>query len=170
MAFLRRHWRNPDDLVDFRQDVYEKVLGAVAKSEIPLNAKAYLFVTARNTLINATRRAAVVSFDLVADLEEVQQDHDMFATDRALTARDELRRTQAAMDALPPRCREVVRLRKVEGYSTIDTAEQLGVSVSTVEKDITSGMRFLTDHLLGGSPSRGKPLARLRRARQERWS
>lgn len=150
MAFLRRHWRNHDELVDFRQDVYEKMLAAAAV-EIPQNTKAYLFVAARNKLINESRRLQVVSFQLVADLEDVERDLDMFATDKHLNARDELRRTQQAMDMLPPRCREVIRLRKVEGCSTKETARLLNVSVSLVEKEITYGMRAITDFLLGGS-------------------
>lgn len=168
MVFLRRHWRNHAELVDFRQDVYEKVLAAAADMGLPENTKAYVFTTARNHLINVARRAQVVSFELVADMEEVHQDHDMFATERQLSARDELRKTQAALDALPARCREVIRLRKVEGYSSKETADELHVSISTVEKEITYGMRAITDHLLGGPQSRRRPLERLRASKERR--
>lgn len=168
MTFLGRHWRSHGDLIDFRQDIYENVLAAAAASGLPQNTKAYVFVTARNALINASRRQQVVSFELVADLEEVQQDHDMFATDRHLHARDELRRTQEALDLLPPRCREVVRLHKVEGYSSRETATQLNLNISTVEKELTYGMRAITDHLLGGPKRSRRPLQRLRRARERR--
>jgi RNA polymerase sigma-70 factor (ECF subfamily) len=168
MAFLRRHWRASGDLADFRQDVYEKMLAAAAEHGLPQNTKAYLLVTARNMLINASRRARIVSFELVSDLEELNQEFDMFAVDRQMNARDELRKTQAAMEALPARCREVVRLRKVEGYSVHETAERLNVSVSTVEKDLTFGLRALTNHLLGGSSATPRPLVRLRRMKERR--
>lgn len=167
-AFLRRHWRNHSDLIDFRQDIYEKLLAAAAQSGIPGNAKAYLFVTARNHLINISRRAAVVSIELVAELEDAHLQHDVLATDRHLNARDELRKAQAALDALPPRCREIIRLRKVEGYSAQETASYLGVSISTVEKEITYGMRAITDHLLGGSKPARRPLQGLRGRRERR--
>ncbi len=169
MVFLRRHWRNHGDLVDIRQDVYEKMLAAAAEGGMPQNTKAYLFVTARNTLINMSRRQQVVSFELVADLEEVQQEQDMFATDRHMSARDELRQTQAALNSLSARCREAIRLHKVEGYSTQETAARLSVSISTVEKEITHGMRAITDHLLGGPKPVRRPLERLR-ANRERHS
>lgn len=151
MAFLRHHWRNRDELIDFRQDVYERVLAAAAENGVPHNTKAYLFATARNHLLNQLRRQQVVSFELVADVEGAQQEFDMFSTDRHLTARDELRRTKAALELLPPRCREVVYLRRVEGLSTRETADRLGLSVSSIEKEFTLGMRALTDCLLGGS-------------------
>jgi RNA polymerase sigma-70 factor (ECF subfamily) len=150
MAFLRRHWRISEDLVDFRQDIYERVLAAAAEKGLPQSAKAYLFITARNHLINKARREQVVSFELVADMEGIEQDFDMFATERHLNARDELRKAQAAFDLLPARCREVIRLRRVEGYSARQTADELNVSLSTVEKEFTHGMRAITDYLLGG--------------------
>jgi RNA polymerase sigma-70 factor (ECF subfamily) len=71
--------------------------------------------------------------------------------ERHLSAREELRRAQAGLDLLPPRCREVVRLRKIEGLSTRETAERLGVGINTVEKQLTLGIRAMTDFMLGGS-------------------
>jgi RNA polymerase sigma factor (sigma-70 family) len=91
----------------------------------------------------------------------------MFATDRHLSARDELRRTKAALDLLPVRCREVIRLRRVEGFSAKDTAEYLNVSLSTVEKEFTHGMRAITDYLLGG-PQRMHRHFSVARIRKER--
>jgi RNA polymerase sigma-70 factor (ECF subfamily) len=167
MAFLRRHWRNSEDLIDFRQDIYERVLAVAAENGFPQSAKAYLFVTARNHIVNQVRRSQVVSFELVADMEGVERDFDMFATDRHLTARDELRRTMAAMELLPPRCGEVIRLRRVEGLSAKETAEHLGVSLSSVEKEFTRGMRAITDYLLGG-PSRMRRHFSVVRMRREK--
>ena len=58
---------------------------------------------------------------------------------------------QAGLDRLPPRCREVVRLRKIEGLSTRETAERLGVGIDTVEQQTVHGMRALVDFMLGGT-------------------
>lgn len=168
MAFLRHHGRGLGDLIDFRQDVYEKILAAAAQNGLPQNSRAYVMVTARNMLINATRRSKIVSFELVADLEELDLDADMFATERQMNARDELRKTQAAMDALPARCREVVRLCKVEGHSVQETAMVLRVSRSLVEKELTSGMRAISNHLLGSTSTAHRPAGRLLRLKERR--
>ena len=58
---------------------------------------------------------------------------------------------QAGLDRLPKRCREVIVLRRVEGLSQKEVAEQLGISVSTVEQQLTKGMRALVDFMLGGA-------------------
>lgn len=61
------------------------------------------------------------------------------------------------MDALPPRCREVVRLRKVEGLTTQETADRLGIGIDTVERQLTMGMRALVDFMLGGTGKIRRP-------------
>ncbi|MFT5331025.1 MAG: RNA polymerase sigma factor (sigma-70 family) [Parasphingorhabdus sp.] len=150
MRFIRRNWRIEADVIDLRQDIYERVLMG-AQKELPHKPRQYVFTTARHHLINRAKRAQIVSFDLVADLESIVIDIDNDASQRQLEARDELRRAQAGIDNLPERCGEVVRLRKVQGFSTREVAEQLGVGKDTVEKQMTLGMRALADFMLGGS-------------------
>ena len=55
------------------------------------------------------------------------------------------------LEQLPPRCREVVLLRKIRGLSTRETADELGIGIDTVEKQMTLGMRALANFMLGGS-------------------
>jgi len=150
MRFIRRNWRDAAETADLRQEIYEKVLTG-ARRELPRNAGHYLFAVARNHLINRAKRAQIVSFDLVADITSIAESPDLYSTERHVSARDELRRAQAGLDLLPPRCREVVRLRKVEGLTTRETAERLGVGIDTVEKQLTLGIRAMTDFVLGGT-------------------
>lgn len=149
-AFIRRNWRVAEDVVDLRQDIYERALNG-ARAALPGNTRGYLFTVARNHLINCARRARIVSFDLVADLDESRQDVEMLHPERQLVARDELKRAMAGLENLPPRCREVVRLRRVEGLSTRETAQRLNIGTDTVERQMTLGIRALADFMLGGS-------------------
>lgn len=146
--FIRRNWTNQSDIAELRQDVYVRVFEA-ARAQRPLNPKAYLFTIARNHLINAARRARIVSFDLVADLEAASVAEDQATPERLLSARDELRHVQAALAQMPERRREIVMLKKIEGLSQNEIATRLGVSVSTVEKQLTAGMRFIAEWMLG---------------------
>lgn len=148
--FIRRNWRMADDVIDIRQDIYVLALNG-ARGGLPNVSGAYVYTIARNHLINLARRARIVSFDLVADLETVSREVDIFRADRHLLARDELRHAQAGLEKLPPRCRDVVRLRKVEGLSTREAADRLGVGIDTIERQLTLGMKALVDHMLGGS-------------------
>ena len=148
--YIRRNWRNESDAVDLRQDIYAKIYTA-ARNQLPLNARAFLFATARNHLINTAKRAKIVSFDLVADLEASFPDAAAVDLDRQLTAREELRRVQAGLDRLPPRCRQVMILRRIVGLSAKEAADHLNISVSTVEQQMAHGLRALANFMMGGS-------------------
>lgn len=164
-SFIRHNWRIAEDVIELRQDIYERILVG-SRQELPTNTKAFVFTVARNHLINQAVRARIVSFDLVADLESETRATDLLATERHLDARDQLRRARDGLEALPPRCREVVRLRKIEGLTTKEVAERLGVGLDTVERQLTLGMRALVDFMLGGSGKIVRPqFARERRAR-----
>jgi len=168
MAFIRRNWRESGEVVDLRQDIYERVLNG-ARHALPEHATAYVYTIARNHLINCAKRSRIVSFDLVADLDEAYQSVEIFHPERQLLARDELKRAYTGLDQVPARCREVVRLRKVEGLSTRETANRLNIGIDTVEKQTTLGMRALVDFMLGGSGKVRRPESRGRN-RQRGWS
>jgi len=159
--FIRRNWRVADDVTDLRHDVYELTLSG-ARNGLPTNARPFVYAIARNHLINSAKRSRIVSFDLVADLEEVTQDVDLFAEERHLTARDTLRRVQAGMERLSPRVREIVRLRKLEGLDTRETADRLGIGIDAVKQQLRMGMQALADYMLGGSGKIVRPQSKRR--------
>ena len=162
-SFISRNWRIASEVTDLRQDIYERALTG-ARSGIPLHTRHYLFTVARHHLINQAKRGQIVSIELVADASALELESALFGGEQHLSAREELRRTQRGLDQLPARCREVIWLRKVEGLSTRETAERLGISSDTVEKQVTQGMRALVDFMLGGSGKIRRPFYPRRRS------
>ena len=150
MRFFRRNWRSESDLADLRQELYVRIYEFGLK-EIPLQTKPFVFMAARNLLINHVRRARIVSIEAMADLDAMNIAVDMVTPEREITARDELRQLQVGLNNLPPRCREVVTLRRIEGLSQREVAEKLSVGEDTVEKQMMYGMRALINFMLGGS-------------------
>lgn len=59
----------------------------------------------------------------------------------------------AAVDQLAPKCREIFLLSKYEELSNKEIAEKLGISVKTVENQMTIALKKLREYLL---PFRGK--------------
>jgi RNA polymerase sigma-70 factor (ECF subfamily) len=150
MRFLRRNWRNGSEVADLRQELYVKLYDS-GREALPTQTRAFVFRAARNLLINRALREQVVSIELVADLEALNVAEATAGPERQVAARDELRRLQVGLDRLPPRCREVVVLRRIEGLSQREVAGRLGVGEDTVEKQMVYGMRALIDFMLGGS-------------------
>lgn len=148
--FIRRNWRVADDVIDLRHDVYELAISG-GRGGLPSNTRQYLFTIARNHLINRAKRARIVSFDLVADLETIDREADLFEAERHLSAREALRRVQEGLERLSPRVREIVQLRKIDGLNVQETADRLGIGKDAVNHQVMMGMRALADYMLGGT-------------------
>ena len=149
MRFLRHNWRDKSEIADLRQEVYTRICEA-ARREIPNPpAKPFVFAIARNLLADRIRRNQIVSIEAVADLEALDIAVDQPGPDRNTIARDQLRRVQAALDRLPPRCREAVVLKKIEGLSVREIALRMGIAENTVDAHLTAGVRALADMLYG---------------------
>ncbi len=150
MQFLQQNWRNASDVPDLRQVVYARVYQAACEG-LPERPKQYVFATARNLLINRMRQGQVIPIEAASDLEALEIAADAPGPEQAAIARDELRHLQAALDRLPPRAREVILLRRVEGLSRAEIAARMGITEGTVSQHLEHGLRALVE-ILGGDP------------------
>lgn len=151
MQFLHHNWRKSGDIADLRQDVYVRVCEA-AQRQIPDPVKPLVFSIARNLLIDRLRREQVVPIEAVSDLDALGIAIDVPGPDRAVMARDELRRLQIALDRLPSRTREVVTMARIEGLTGREIAARLGISEPAVSQQLDTGMRALANLLYGEPP------------------
>jgi RNA polymerase sigma factor (sigma-70 family) len=151
MQFLERNWRNPSDVPDFRQDVYVRVYEAALK-QIPENTSQFVLTTARNLLINRARHERIIPIEAAANPEEIGIATETPGPDRVVMARDELRHLQAALDRLPPRCREAIVLRRIRGLSRTEIAVRMGITEFSVSRYLSRGICVLAD-TLHGEPS-----------------
>jgi len=156
MQFLRRSGRNAHDLADLRQEVYLRVCEA-AKQQIPRPVRPFLFTVARNLMIDQMRRDQVIPIDAVSDLEALNIAADVPGPDRNAMARSELRRLQAALDELPPRCREVLILRRIDGLSRSEISQRMGITEKTVTQYLTNGVRVLANLLYAEAEASRRP-------------
>jgi RNA polymerase sigma factor (sigma-70 family) len=148
--FLRRSLRDRSNIDDLVQEVYVRVCEA-ANDQIPQPVRPFVFTIARNLLVDRVRREQVVSIEAVEDLEALNAAIDMPGPEQSVIAREELRRLQAALDRLPPRAREALLLRKVEGLSWREIAARMGITEGTVNQHLKSAIRSLT-YMLYGEP------------------
>jgi RNA polymerase sigma-70 factor (ECF subfamily) len=154
MQYLQHNWRNRSDIADIQQEVYLRVFRAAQESGLPERPKQFVFATARNLLINRVRDESVVPIEAVADLDALEAAAEAPGPDRVTLARDELRHLQAALDRLPPQCRQVVVLARIEGLSRREIAERMGLAEPTVANHLAHGIRLLVDMVLGETPAR----------------
>ena len=148
MRYLATKRGIPLDPEDVRNDIYIRVLES-AESLRPTNPKAFLFTTARNLLIDHARRNRVVAIDLLEDLDVLNVLIDTVSPERQTSGRQQLERLARIFDRMPPKQREVLWLRRVEGISQKEAARRLKVTEAAIEKHVYRGMRYLADALYG---------------------
>jgi len=153
VRYLRRMWGNRDEIHDLRQEVYIRVYEAAGKVR-PHSPKAFLFTTARHLLADRIRRERVVSIEARGDIEALDVLIDEISPEERASAHEELRAVARAFDRLPPRCREVLWLRRVEDLSQKEVAGRLGIREGMVEKHVAKAMRRFADALFGGRKKR----------------
>ena len=147
MRFLRRNWRDEAELGDLRQETYVRTYEA-ARRKRPSPVKPFLFSVARNLMIDRLRRKSVVPIETMPEADWLNVSDLEPAPEQRVAARQELQLMQAALNLLPPRCRQVVVLRRVHGFSQREVAEAMGIKEETVESQMVKGMRLLTDAIL----------------------
>lgn len=135
-----------DDVV---QETYARLI-SLDSVEGVRNPKTYAFQAAYSVLMTHLRRSRVVSFQTVADIDQLGATAEEPSPEHQVVDRDELQRLSEAIAALPTKVRDVFILRRVEGLSQRDVARRLGIPESTVEKNMSRGF-----HLLANLFSRG---------------
>ena len=133
---LRRILSSTHELDDMVAEVLTRAY-ATENWENVTTGRAYLFTIARNLVIDAARRNKVVSFETIADAELLQGDYNVEAQ---LHAREALRQVEAIVDSLPTQCRRVFILRRIHEKSMAEIADEMSLSVSTIEKHLAKAI------------------------------
>lgn len=139
-AWLLARFPTLPDVDDIVQESLVRVTQARETSVIR-SARALLFTTARNLALDAVRRQRVVCFEpLTAELDSsvLAEGADVVAS---VSKQQELELLTQAIQTLPDRVRQIFTLRTAYGLTQRQIAQKLGVSESTVEKQMAAGIR-----------------------------
>lgn len=142
-----RHQFPSVDVDDIVQESYLKLLRTRAPGKIA-SARAYVFSIARNTALTLFhRRQQLYSEVSVNELPGWRVLDGGPDAAEATNARQRLALVADAVDTLPPRCREIMRLALVPGLGAIEIAEKLALSENTVRVQLARGIRKCADYL-----------------------
>ena len=150
-VYARRLSASAEEAEDLVQEAYARTLASEDFRQIQCG-KAFVFRILHNLAVSKARRAKVVAIEHIPDVDALNAADPTPDAYRQVAARQELARLEAAIAALPRKCRQVVTLRKVYEMSPAEIAAQLNVSVYTVEKHLTKGMRRIAAELADAPP------------------
>jgi RNA polymerase sigma-70 factor (family 1) len=127
-------------------DVFFKVwLNRTSLSEIE-NIKAYLFKATYNTVLNylddEKRKKAVSLDDVTVDIAT-----DLISPETKLINKELKEKIERAVESLPPRCKMIYKLAKVEQMKYKEIAELLGISVKTIDHQLTIAIKKIGEEI-----------------------
>lgn len=155
--YLTRFLGDSAEAQDIAHDAYLRVFPTEGKPHVE-NPQALLYTTARNLAINRLRRRKIAPFQSDSGDVAFAASHSPGVVQQVM-ARQELHLLEQAINDLPPGCRAVLLLRKVELLSHQEIAERLGIAVSTVEKQHARALRLLRASLAPRQPAAEPHLA-----------
>ena len=139
-AFISRFVRGPQDIDDIAQETFIRVFSAEQKGDIQ-HPKAYIYRVARNLAFEILTKKSTQLTSYIedsCDLSLLQSGEDIEGTAIVMEKFD---RVKIAIAELPPQCQRVFIMHKVYGFKYREISQQLGISVSTVEKHIMTGLK-----------------------------
>ncbi len=134
-AYLRGRFPGLADVDDLIQETYAHLIRAKVAGKIR-EVRPYLFVTARNAAVDLARHRQVAATESLGNIEQLSVVEDRPNAAETLAHDQEIEILHEAINALPTRCREVLILRRFHGLSHQAIAQQLNISVNTVDAQL----------------------------------
>lgn len=145
-SYLRRKFPALQDVDDVVQESFLRVLRARIDGNLR-SARGFLFTAARNAALDVFRRRRPEFHGTIVEDAPLRVLEDRPGVAETVIHDQELSLLAEAIEALPLRCRQVLKLRKIYGLSHREIARQLGISERTVNVQVGLGVRRCADFL-----------------------
>lgn len=140
-----------NDAADLVHDAYARLFASDGWRCID-DPRAYVLRMVHNLAIERLRRARIVRMEALTDLVALRQASDAPDSFDIASGRERLRMALDALSALPPKCRQVMELRRLHDVPPREIARRLGLSLSTVEKRLARAMVLITRAMAHAPP------------------
>lgn len=125
------------------QEVFTRVVARDSTAPISHLGK-YLHQTAASVLADYARRRSARRAEAHVEFNPDIHGESDFDPERIVSGREDMAAATAALLSLPERTRTIFVLRRLDGVPARDVAEQVGISVSAVEKHMMRAVRHLS--------------------------
>ncbi|AYJ88105.1 sigma-70 family RNA polymerase sigma factor [Sphingomonas paeninsulae] len=131
----------PEDVLDYVQDSFRRLIGISRSGGTPENPAAYLSRIGRNLLRDSARSAVRAPPALHDDIDA----YPVAGPDphAQLEARDMLARVDDAIRRMKPKTRDVFLLHRIDGLDYSEIGQRMGLSVKGVEKHISAALKLI---------------------------
>lgn len=139
-GYLRREFPTLTDVDDVVQESYLRLIRARIAGTLR-SAPGFLFTAARHIALDLYRRRKTAGGEGISTFDESHVIDNRLGVAESVGRTQELELLSQAIESLPPRCRQVLKLQKIYGLSHRQIAAQLQISVRTVNVQVGKGVR-----------------------------
>lgn len=154
-TYLHRRFPTVDDVDDVVQETYARLFRE-RRAGKSFEARSYLFAVARNVIYDLFRRSRTVAVGGLGEMETLGGVERRPDAAEAACRDQELELLRDAISRLPPRCREIFALRRLQGCSHREIAQRLGISESTVDAQLAIAIFRCRQHFLAHGVTGGR--------------
>jgi len=133
------------DAEDIVQEVFVQLWKNQDKLDPQYSFSNYIFTIAKNKILNVIRKRVYEKKYL--DTVSAKQILPDFTTDNQIDFKELSEISQEAIDALPPKRKQVFKMSRNEGMTYEEIAIQLGISKKTVENQMGMALKTLRSYL-----------------------
>jgi RNA polymerase sigma-70 factor (family 1) len=130
---------------DVAQNIFIRIFSRRGTITITQNIKSYLYSAVHNECLNVLKKESVTSLQYRKYSEE-PLDHDSIQDAIKQTEREN--KIYQAIENLPPQCRRIFVMSRLEEKKNKEIADVLGISIRTVETQISNALKYLRNALL----------------------
>lgn len=130
------------DAAELVNDVFIAVWNK--KNELPIDdtLKSYLFTSVKNRSANFHKKVKMNIVDILPNDKESS-----FRADLPLEQKESENTLQSILKKLPPKCKQVFMMSRIDGLKNKEIAELLGISIKTVENQMTKALKIFKEKI-----------------------
>lgn len=144
-AYANLFLNDPDAAEDVVQEVFFKLWKNREELEIQTTLKSYLFRAVRNGCMNLIEHIQVRDSYKILNEEDLKDAESRYI-DEAIVSELE-QRIRESIEKLPTERRKIFIMSRFDGLKYREIADQLGISVKTVENQMYQALKYLRDNL-----------------------
>lgn len=142
--FAKKMLGDMDKARDVAQDVFVTLYASKETLQINTSLKSYLFKCVYNACLNNLKQQTVYAHhhEYLKKTTAFIDDHD------ALLKAELEERIRIAVESLPGQCQRIFKMNRYEGKKNSEIATELGISIRTVETQISKALNMLRANLV----------------------
>lgn len=142
--YVFRYVTNMPDAEEIVQETFLNIWDKRLTLEINTSFKSYLYASAKNRALNALRNASRRKGHLSIISSQKNQNANATSDLAVNEINDQL---FLALEQLPPKCKRIFQMSRMEGLKHKEIASKMGIKIKTVENQIGIALRYLKGNL-----------------------